>query len=107
MALVNVANKILVKNKILIDTQMFYIGIATFSYFFICLMFDFKFSKKLGLNFIYFTHGLTFYGFNLFFNEALKRAPLAKLIIIQYLNVVFIFILAFLFFLKKFFFLIF
>ena len=44
MALVNVSNKILVKNKILIDTQMFYVGIATFSYSFICLMFDFKFS---------------------------------------------------------------
>ena len=104
MALVNVSNKILVKNKILIDTQMFYVGIATFSYSFICLMFDFKFSKKFGLNFMYFTHGLTFYGFNLFFNEALKRAPLAKLIIIQYLNVVFIFILIFLFLNEKIFF---
>ena len=57
---------------------MFYVGIATFSYSFICLMFDFKFSKKFGLNFMYFTHGLTFYGFKLFFNEALKRATLAK-----------------------------
>ena len=56
---------------------------------------------------MYFTHGLTFYGFNLFFNEALKRASLAKLIIIQYLNVVFIFILAFLFLNEKIFFLIF
>ena len=53
---------------------------------------------------MYFTHCLTFYGFKLFFNEALKRAPLAKLIIIQYLNVVFIFILAFLFLNEKIFF---
>jgi drug/metabolite transporter (DMT)-like permease len=104
MALVNVSNKILVKNKIAIDTQMFYVGIATFSYSFICLVFDFKFCMKFWLNFMYYTHGLTFYGFNLFFNEALKRAPLAKLIIIQYLNVVFIFVLAFLFLHEKIFF---
>ena len=57
---------------------MFYVGIATFSYSFICLIFDFKFSTIFWINLMYFTHCLTFYGFKLFFNEALKRATLAK-----------------------------
>ena len=38
-----------------------------------------------------------FYLGNILYNKALQFAPLSKLVLIQYLNVVFVFILAFIF----------
>lgn len=97
IALINTANKILVKNKVCLSTQMFYTGLATLIYSSIFGLFTGKLCLKIGYLGMCIFHGFAFYGFNLFNNEALIRAPLSKLIIMHYMNVIYLFILGFLF----------
>ena len=53
---------------------------------------------------MYLLHGIFFYLSNVALNSALKYCPLSKIILIQYLNIVYIFILSFIFLHGKIFF---
>ena len=101
---VKVSNKILVNAKVNISTQMFYVALSTLTYSSIYSIFFGGVVLKPGYLGMCLVHGIFFYCGNVIYNKALQLAPLSKLILIQYTNVIFIFVLAFLFLHEKIFF---
>ena len=102
-----VANKIMVNNKVPISTQMYYVSICTMIYSSIYTLIFRGVCLKSGfllLILMYLLHGIFFYLSNVALNSALKYCPLSKIILIQYLNIVYIFILSFIFLHGKIFF---
>jgi drug/metabolite transporter (DMT)-like permease len=98
---VSISNKVLVNAKVPVVTQMFYVCISTFTYSSIYTIFFGGVVLKKGYLFMCLIHGIFFYLGNILYNKALQFAPLSKLVLIQYLNVVFVFILAFIFLHEK------
>ena len=104
LALVLVANKILANNKIAIGTQMFYVAISTMTYSSIYSIIFGGVVLDPGLLFMCAIHGIFFYLGNVTNNKALQKAPLSKLIIFNYLQIIFVFLLAYIFLNEKIFF---
>ena len=94
VAFVVTANKILVNNLIPIGTQMLYVGIATFFYSTIFTAIFRDVCLKTGFLILCLFHGFFFYLGNFFANEAYKRIHLSKVIIFNYLQIVFVIILS-------------
>jgi len=97
VAFVVTANKILVNNKVPIGTQMLYVGIATFFYSIIFTLIFRDICTKIGYLILCFFHGLFFYLGNFFANEAYKRIEISKVIIFNYLQIVFVIVLSLIF----------
>ena len=83
---------------------MFYVCISTMTYSSIYTLFFGGVVLKIGYLLMCLIHGFFFYIGNVLYNKALQYAPLSKLILIQYTNVVFIFLLSFIFLNEKIFF---
>ena len=97
VAFVVTANKILVNNRVPIGTQMLYVGIATFCYSIIFTLIARDVCLKPGFLILCLFHGLFFYLGNFFANEAYKRIQISKVIIFNYLQIVFVIILSLIF----------
>ncbi len=97
VAFVVTANKILVNNKVPIGTQMLYVGISTFCYSIIFTLIFRDVCLKAGFLILCLFHGLFFYLGNFFANEAYKRIQISKVIIFNYLQIVFVIILSLIF----------
>ena len=97
VAFVVTANKILVNNKVPIGTQMLYVGISTFFYSVIFTLIFRDICLKAGFLILCLFHGLFFYLGNFFANEAYKRIQISKVIIFNYLQIVFVIILSVIF----------
>ena len=97
VAFVVTANKILVNNKVPIGTQMLYVGISTFFYSIIFTLIFRDVCLKPGFLILCLFHGLFFYLGNFFANEAYKRVQISKVIIFNYLQIVFVIILSLIF----------
>ena len=101
---IKVANKIMVNNKVTIVSQMFYISITTMIYSSIYTVFFGGLCFKVGYLLMCLVHGIFFYLGNITQNYAFQLCPLRKIILVQYLNVLYIFILSFIFLNEKIFF---
>ena len=101
---VKVSNKVMVNKKVPIGTQMFYVSISTMIYSSIYTIFFGGLCFKIGYLLMCLVHGIFFYLGNITQNYALQLCPLSKIILIQYLNVVYIFLLSFIFLGEKIFF---
>ena len=101
---VKVSNKIMVNVKVPVGTQMFYVSISTMLYSSIYTLFFGGLCFNIGYLFMCLIHGIFFYLSNTTQNYALQLCPLSKIILVQYLNVVYIFFLSFLFLNEKIFF---
>ena len=101
---VKVANKIMVNKKVPISTQMYYVSISTMAYSSIYTIFFGGLCFKGGFLLMCLIHGVFFYLSNITMNLALQYCPLSKVILVQYLNIVYIFILSFIFLHEKIFF---
>ena len=78
-------------------TQMIYVGLTTMSYSFIFILCFGGVVFKGGYLLMCMCHGIFFYFANITYNRALQLAPVSKIIIITFLQIVFVFILAHLF----------
>lgn len=92
-----IANKILAKNRVPINNQLFYVGVCTMTYSAIFVLFFGGVELDVGYLIMCMVHGVFFYLGNLSYNKALTLAPVTKIIIISYLQIVYVFLLAFLF----------
>ena len=97
VAFVVTANKILVNNRVPIGTQMLYVGISTLFYSTIFTAIFRDVCLKTGFLILCLFHGLFFYLGNFFANEAYKRIEISKVIIFNYLQIVFVIILSLIF----------
>ena len=97
VAFVVTANKLLVNNRVPIGTQMLYVGIATLFYSSIFTAIFRDICLKTGFLILCLFHGLFFYLGNFFANEAYKRIQISKVIIFNYLQIVFVIILSLVF----------
>ena len=97
VAFVVTANKILVNNKVPIGTQMLYVGISTFCYSVLFTLIFRDVCLKPSFLILCLFHGLFFYLGNFFANEAYKRIQISKVIIFNYLQIVFVIILSLIF----------
>jgi len=97
VAFVVTANKILVNNRVPIGTQMLYVGISTLFYSTIFMAIFRDVCLKTGFLILCLFHGLFFYLGNFFANEAYKRIEISKVIIFNYLQIVFVIILSLIF----------
>ena len=98
---VRVANKIMVNKKVPITTQMCYVSLCTMTYSSIYTLFFGGLCLKIGFLLMCLFHGVLNYLGNVTMNISLQHCPLSKVILIQYLNVVYIFILSFIFLNEK------
>ena len=101
---VRVANKVMVNKKVPITTQMCYVSLCTMTYSSIYTLIFGGLCLKIGFLLMCLFHGVLNYLGNLTMNKSLQYCPLSKIILIQYLNVVYIFILSFIFLSEKIFF---
>ena len=101
---VRVANKIMVNKKVPITTQMCYVSLCTMTYSPIYTLIFGGLCLKFGFLLMCLFHGVLNYFSNVTQNKSLQYCPLSKVILIQYLNVVYIFILSFIFLHEKIFF---
>ena len=92
---VELANKVLVNNRIPIHTQVFYVAINTIGYSLIYLLFTHEWYITPGYAAIIFFQSILFYVGNFFFNAGLKYIDLAKSAPISYTRVIFVIILGF------------
>ena len=91
------ANKILVNNRVPIGTQMLYVGISTLFYSSIFTAIFRDICLKTGFLILCLFHGFFFYLGNFFANEAYKRIEISKVIIFNYLQIVFVILLSLVF----------
>ncbi|MCQ2820587.1 MAG: DMT family transporter, partial [archaeon] len=97
-ALVQLTKKILANHKVNVTTQLFYLSLCTALYSFIYVIFvNGEFHYDLLYYFYIFINAAIFYIDNYISNMALQRAPLSKLAIIVYAQIIFIFILSYIF----------
>ena len=94
---VDIANKILASNKVPVNTQMMYVGLSTMMYSTVFTMIFGGVELDPGYLIMCLFHGVFFYVSNICYNKALQLSPISKLIIINYTQIVFVFLLAFLF----------
>lgn len=94
MALISISNKVLAANKIPINTQVVYLGGCTMMYSFIYIIIFGGISLTPGYILMCTMHGIFFFMYNATYNQALIYAPVSKVVIVTYLQIVFVFILA-------------
>ena len=90
---VDICNKVLVKNKIPITTQLFYLGFFTLSYSFIYILIIHRFKYCIPYILFSFLQGTLFYIANTTFNFGIQRIDLSKAAPIAYTKVVFVLML--------------
>ena len=93
-AIINIASKILANHRVSINNQMIYIGSANMVYSFIYIIYKRKMCLKIGYLIMCIFHGSFFYIYYICYNRALQLAPVSKIVIITYLQIVFVFILS-------------
>ena len=96
-AIINIASKILASHRVSLNNQMIYIGAANMIYSFVYIIFKRKICLKLGYLIMCIFHGSFFYIYYICYNRALQLAQVNKIVIITYLQIVFVFLLANLF----------
>lgn len=94
---ITIANKVLVKNKISITTQLVYVSFSTLLYSFIYIVITREFKICLGYIIMCLMHGVCFCLGNVFFNRGIQLIDLSKSVTISYMKIVFVFILGGLF----------
>ena len=93
-AIINIASKILASHRVSLNNQMIYIGAANMMYSIIYIIFKGKLCLKPGYLIMCIFHGSFFYIYYICYNRALQLAQVNKIVIITYLQIVFVFILA-------------
>ena len=93
-AIINISSKILASHRVSLNNQMIYIGGANMMYSFVYILFKRKICLKIGYLIMCIFHGSFFYIYYICYNRALQLAQVNKIVIITYLQIVFVFILA-------------
>ena len=93
-AIINISSKILASHRVSLNNQMVYIGSANIMYSFVYILFKRKMCLKIGYLIMCIFHGSFFYIYYICYNRALQLAQVNKIVIITYLQIVFVFILA-------------
>jgi drug/metabolite transporter (DMT)-like permease len=93
-AIINISSKILASHRVSLNNQMIYIGGANMMYSFVYILFKRKMCFKIGYLIMCIFHGSFFYIYYICYNRALQLAQVNKIVIITYLQIVFVFILA-------------
>ena len=93
-AIINITSKILASHRVSLNNQMIYIGAMNIMYSFIYILIKRKICLKIGYIMMCMFHGLFFYLYYICYNRALQLAQVNKIVIITYLQIVFVFILA-------------
>jgi drug/metabolite transporter (DMT)-like permease len=96
-AIINIASKILASHRVSLNNQMVYIGATNMMYSIIYIIFKRKMCLKPGYLIMCIIHGFFFYVYYVCYNRALQLAQVSKIIIINYLQIVFVFLMANLF----------
>ena len=92
-AIINISSKILASHRVSLNNQMIYIGSTNVMYSFIYILFTRKLCLKLGYLMMCILHGFFFYLYYICYNRALQLAQVNKIVVITYLQIVFVFIL--------------
>ena len=92
-AIINISSKILASHRVSLNNQMIYIGSANVMYSFIYILFKRKICLKFGYIMMCILHGFFFYLYYICYNRALQLAQVNKIVVITYLQIVFVFIL--------------
>ena len=92
-AIINISSKILASHRVSLNNQMIYIGSANVMYSFIYILFKRKICLKIGYMMMCILHGFFFYLYYICYNRALQLAQVNKIVVITYLQIVFVFIL--------------
>ena len=93
-AIINISSKILASHRVSLNNQMIYIGSANVMYSFVYILFKRKLCLKFGYLMMCILHGFFFYLYYICYNRALQLAQVNKIVVITYLQIVFVFILA-------------
>ena len=93
-AIINIASKILASHRVSLNNQMIYIGGANMAYSLVYIIFKRKMCLKPGYLIMCIFHGSFFYIYYICYNRALQLAQVNKIVIITYLQIVFVFLLA-------------
>ena len=93
-AIINIASKILASHRVSLNNQMIYIGGANMAYSIVYIIFKRKMCLKPGYLIMCIFHGSFFYIYYICYNRALQLAQVNKIVIITYLQIVFVFLLA-------------
>ena len=93
-AIINISSKILTSYRVSLNNQMIYIGAANMMYSIIYIIYKWKICLKPGYIIMCIFHGSFFYIYYICYNRALQLAQVNKIVIITYLQIVFVFILA-------------
>ncbi len=93
--LLEISNKVLVKNKIPFSTQMIYVSYSTLFYSLIYIIFTFNIHISLYYFFWCSFHGVLFYLANYCFNFGIKYLDLSKSAIISFSKIIFVYLLSF------------
>ena len=93
-AIINIASKILASHRVSLNNQMIYIGAANMMYSIIYIIYKWKICLKPGYLIMCIFHGSFFYIYYICYNRALQLAQVNKIVIITYLQIVFVFLLA-------------
>ena len=96
-AIINIASKILASHRVSLNNQMVYIGATNMMYSIIYIIFKRKMCLKPGYLIMCIIHGFFFYVYYVCYNRALQLAQVSKIIIINYLQIAFVFLMANLF----------
>ena len=92
-AIINISSKILASHRVSLNNQMIYIGGANVMYSFIYILIKRKICLKIGYIMMCILHGFFFYLYYICYNRALQLAQVNKIVVITYLQIVFVFIL--------------
>lgn len=92
-AIINISSKILASHRVSLNNQMIYIGSANVMYSFVYILFKRKLCLKFGYIMMCILHGFFFYLYYICYNRALQLAQVNKIVVITYLQIVFVFIL--------------
>ena len=90
-AIINIASKILASHRVSLNNQMIYIGATNMMYSIIYIIIKRKMCLKPGYLIMCIIHGFFFYVYYVCYNRALQLAQVSKIIIINYLQIVFVF----------------
>ena len=93
-AIINISSKILASHRVSLNNQMIYIGSANVMYSFVYILFKRKICLKFGYLMMCILHGFFFYLYYICYNRALQLAQVNKIVVITYLQIVFVFILS-------------
>lgn len=91
--IITLANKVLAKNKIPVNTQLVYVGYSTLVYSFIYIIATWEFPVCFGYFIMCLIHGIFFFIANVFFNKGIQQVDLSKSVTASYTKIVFVFIL--------------